>query len=464
MRASIYCRISKDREGAGLGVGTQEKDCRDLAKRIGASIVSVHTDNDLSAYSGKPRPGYAALLEEVRGGQVDAVLAWHTDRLHRSPAELEAYILACEPAGVATHTVKAGPIDLSTPSGRMVARTLGNHARYEVEHAVERMQRAKRRSAEAGKWKGGRRPFGYEKDGVTIREAEAALIRSGADAILAGGSVQSVARAWNAAGSTTTTGKPWSPAGPRRILLRPRNAGLMEHRGEVVGPAEWPPILEPEKWRAVVRLLTDPSRRTNAGATARKWLGSGIYRCGECEAPLRASSRSGGVPVYRCEGGHVVRGQRDLDDLVSSVIVERLRRPDARGLLHATQPGVDVGALEARAVLLRQRLDQLAAMFAEGTVDAQQLTAGTKTLNEELRAVRDQIAAAYRGTAFEDVANSPDPGSAWLDAPLDRQRAVLAALVSVTVDKAPSGRPKGWAPGMSYFRPETVRIRWEGNG
>src|SRR5215212_1812585 len=211
MRSSIYCRMSKDREGAGLGVATQERDCRDLADKLGASIVTVHTDNDLSAYSGKPRPGYRALLAEIAQGEIDAVLVWHTDRLHRSPAELEAFITACEPTGVATHTVKAGAVDLSTPSGRMMARTLGNMARYEVEHAVERMQRAKQRSAESGKWKGGRRPFGFDDDGVTVREDEAELIRQASDAILAGESVRSVARAWNTAGCTTTTGQPWTP-------------------------------------------------------------------------------------------------------------------------------------------------------------------------------------------------------------------------------------------------------------
>lgn len=421
----------------------------------------MHTDNDLSAYSGKPRPGYADLLEEVRAGSVDAVLAWHTDRLHRSPAELEDYIAACEPNGVATHTVKAGPLDLSTPSGRMVARTLGNHARYEVEHAVERMKRAKQRSAESGKWKGGRRPFGYEADGVTIREEEAALIRSAADAILSGASVQSVAREWNAAGSTTTTGKPWSLAAPRRILLRPRNAGLMEHNGEVVGAAEWPAILEPEKWRAVVGILTNPSRRTNPGPSARKWLGSGIYRCGECGQGLRASSRGSAQGVYRCTDGHVVRSRSEVDDLVTAVIVERLRRPDVRDLLRVSAAAPDVSELERRAVLLRERLDQLAGMFAEGAIDAQQLGAGTKALKDELQTVRDMIAAAYRGSALEDVADSPDPGAAWLDAPLDRRRAVLALLAEVTIDKAASGRPKGWQPGESYFRPETVRIEWK---
>jgi DNA invertase Pin-like site-specific DNA recombinase len=76
-RAAIYTRISSDREGAGLGVERQEADCRALAEQLGWEIVAVHSDNDLSAYSGKPRPGYEALLADLRADVADAVICWH---------------------------------------------------------------------------------------------------------------------------------------------------------------------------------------------------------------------------------------------------------------------------------------------------------------------------------------------------------------------------------------------------
>ena len=387
MRASIYCRISRDREGAGLGVKSQEKDCRELAEELGASIVTVHTDNDLSAYSGKPRPGYDALLADVVSGRIDAVLTWHTDRLHRSPAELEDYITSCETFGVRTVTVKAGNVDLSSPSGLVMARTLGAFARYEIDHARERMQRAKKRSAEAGAWKGGRRPFGYESDGVTIREPEAALIRDAADRLLAGESVRAVARAWNDAGSTTTTGRPWTLHGPRRVLLRPRNAGLMEHQGQIIGEASWSPILEPEKWRAVARLLEDPARRTNNTNSAVRHLGSGLFRCGVCGHVMRADKDRRQGATYRCRNGsHVTRSLDAVDELVSGVIVERLRRGDLADLLAKpyADADVDVRILENRARELTERKLQLTAMFAGGDIDAAQLTEGTKRLDRDL--------------------------------------------------------------------------------
>src|SRR2546423_557599 len=154
-RVGIYARISRDKAGGGLGVARQLQDCRDLAAQFGWSVVQDFVDNDLSAYSGKPRPQYNRLLAAIEAGHVDSVITWHTDRLHRSPAELEEWIVVCEPRGVDVHTVKAGPIDLATPAGRMVARQLGAVARYESEHRSERVAAKRDEIARNGGFLGG---------------------------------------------------------------------------------------------------------------------------------------------------------------------------------------------------------------------------------------------------------------------------------------------------------------------
>ncbi|MGH3872868.1 MAG: recombinase family protein [Pseudonocardiaceae bacterium] len=150
---------------------------------LGWIVAEVFSDNDLSAYSGTLRSRYRAMLDAIRAGRINAVLAWHTDRLHRSPIELEDYISACNDGrDVLTHTATAGPLDLSSPSGRM----LGTLARYESEHRGEWVAAALQR-ARAGRRSGGPRPFGYEDDGVTVREPEAAAVRDAVESVLAGG-------------------------------------------------------------------------------------------------------------------------------------------------------------------------------------------------------------------------------------------------------------------------------------
>lgn len=117
----------------------QENDCRDLAERLGWDVAAVYVDNDISAYSGAPRPQYRAMLDAVRAGELQGIVAWHTDRLHRRNAELEEFVTIAEAHALQIQTVTSGPLDLTSASGRMVARMLGAAAQHEVDHARERM-------------------------------------------------------------------------------------------------------------------------------------------------------------------------------------------------------------------------------------------------------------------------------------------------------------------------------------
>jgi DNA invertase Pin-like site-specific DNA recombinase len=460
--AAIYARISEDRTGAGLGVERQIADCRALAARLGWPVVAVHTDNDVSAYSGKVRPGYRALLADLEAGRATGVLAWHTDRLHRSPVELERYISVCEAHGVMTQTVQAGHLDLATPSGRMVARMLGSSARFESEHKAERVRRARLQAAQAGVHHGGPRPFGYNGDD-TIREDEASAVRAAAEAVLAGASLRSVAASLNAAGLVTSLrGNGWDKSSVRAMLLRPRNAGLRQHRGQVLGPAAWEPLLPQEQWEALVAILTDPARRTTPPEAPRlKYLGSGLYRCGGCGRPsLRVSTSGSQVrAAYRCSesgGTHVSRAQVPLDEFVQAVIVERLRRPDAAERLRPAAPDVDLGALRAEANAARARLTEIAEMLGDGELSRAEAQIARTRAQARLDRATAELDAATIPSPLAGIVDAPDPAAAWAGLDLGRKRAVLTELMTVTVEPA--------RPGVNplLFDPTTILVEWKG--
>ncbi|MGW1463821.1 recombinase family protein [Streptomyces sp. NPDC002308] len=463
--AVIYCRISRDREGAGLGVARQRQDCEELAEQLGLTVVEVYEDNDLSAYSGKPRPDYRRMLQDLRDGRAGIVLAWHTDRLHRSPAELEEYIDVCEPLRIETRTVKAGHLDLTTATGRMIARQLGVQARYEVERMVERQRRKRDEMAAAGKHFGGRRPFGWEKDGMTPIEFEFDCIREAAAAILAGASLRSLAAGWVARGISTSTGGNWQGPELRGMLLRPRNAAIIQHRGQEVGPALWPAPLDEATWRSVCAILTDPSRRVTTG-NERKYIGSGLFVCGVCGETMRGGTSNARTPgstehfwgVYRCRSLKHVSRRRDLvDDQVQLAILNRLDRPDAADLLADREDPVDVRAAQKDMREARQTLDQLATALGSGALDMRSWQVASGAAHARLAAAEETLSRAVKVNPVAALVGADDPEMAWNSLDLSRRRAVVAYLMTVTI--LPSRR--GRQPGGMYWDPESVRIDWK---
>ncbi|GAA3852024.1 recombinase family protein [Amycolatopsis tucumanensis] len=461
-KVGIYCRISRDRIGAGLGVERQEEDCRELAERLGGDVVDVYVDNDISAYSGKRRPNYERLLADVEAGRVTAVVAWHTDRLHRAPMELERYITACEPRNVPTYTVKAGELDLTTAAGRMTARITGAVARHESEQKSERLARQRRQAMEQGRWIGGRRPFGFEDDGMTVRAVEADALRSAARRVLAGDTVRSIFREWNAAGLTTVTGQPWTGSSLREVLLRPRNTAkvgkLRRPYGDVgaaldkMPDAQWPAILDRELYRALAQKLVDPARTAHRGVS-RRLVGSWLYRC-ECGQPLRSGGLSStGKPRYMCSEMHLVRTAQPLDELVLGMTAAILDR-EGTALL---APAVDLTPHRERLAVLRAKSEELASLYADpdGGMTIEQFQVANKRLQGGIKHLETEIARHTAGDALAGVADAARPGETFLGLDIDRQRAIIDCLMTVTVKRIGRGRPQNtFDPGSVVMTPK----------
>ena len=99
------------------------------------------------------------------------------------------------------------------------------------------MVAANRQRAQHGRVLWTRRPFGFDRDGATVRivTSEAAAIRIAAGKVLKGATLAGIAADWNTRGITTTTGGQWSVTSLRRVLLNPRTAGRVVSAGQDYG-------------------------------------------------------------------------------------------------------------------------------------------------------------------------------------------------------------------------------------
>ncbi|WP_170292443.1 recombinase family protein [Mycolicibacterium grossiae] len=464
MRAAIYLRQSQDRSGEGFGVERQRQDVNALITSRGWTTVAEFVDNDVSALSRKPRPQFTEMMRRVDAGDFDVIVARHMDRLLRRLSEFESVLERCQKVGAAIVTAADG-VDTSTDGGRLVARILSSVAQGEVERKGARQRSAAVQAAQQGRWVGGRRAFGYEQDGVTIRDSEADLIRVGFADVMAGESLGEIARRWTASGLPTSQGREtWSRGAVKDVLTNPRCAGLRRYRSVedraairqnpelgITGTAEWPAIVDEATWRAAVRILCDPGRYRPA-----KWgkgLLTGVAVCGECGAAVhRGGGYSREVPTYRCTSGkHFARKADPVDEYITMITIGRLTEPDAAALWSADLP--DAADLMAQADILRRRRDDIALDYADGVMDRQQFRAANERVLTKLADVERQIAAAGTSSPLSIVA-ADDVAATWDTLSVAQRRGIVAALMTPVLHRP--GR------GARDFRPETVDIRWKG--
>lgn len=456
--AAIYCRISRDSTGAAVGVERQETLCRKLADSKGWPVAEVYVDNDLSAFTGKRRPAYQRMLDDLRAGIRDAVVVVDQDRLTRHTRELEEFIGLADDLGIPLANV-SGDLDLSSSDGRFRARIMGAVARQESEKKSERLKRERDQRAAKGLPHPGPRWFGWRDGNLERDPVEARLIRNAAKRILAGESMASIAREWNDRGVRTTRGNRWSVNSLRDVLTSPRMAALRQHRGEIIGDGAWQPILDRDQWE---RLCALARRRARPGRPQTRLL-SGILRCGRCQQPM-VSHTDHGVRYYRCWRGpkrdaegcgrlSVVAGP--CDEFVSEAVLHRLSSGALTQLL-AQQS--DRGSEEVTSDLedAEARLEQLADDYADGKVTRAMFLRTSERLETRIERAKAALAKRTNGGVLAALPRDEDALRKWWNSAstsVDQKRGVLdAVLVHITVKPFDQRKQRRFDP--SRLEPE----------
>jgi len=441
---AIYARISADVEGTGLGVARQLEDCRKLAADRGWPIGDEYVDNDVSAYSGKPRREYARMLADLTSGARDAVIVYNLDRLHRRPVELEEFVTLCESSGVRDVATVTADIDLGNDDGLFMARIFAAFAAKESGRKSARVRRKLLQNAEQGLPHGSVRPFGYESDKITLRDAEAKVIREMVDRYLAGASIRSLTIWLNDAGIAPAVAKSWQTSAVRQILTSGRIAGLREHHGEVIGPATWTAIITPaERDRILARMATRALTKTRAPRT---YLLSGMLRCGRCGNRLfsqaRHSNPDNRVRRYVCLKGpdHGGCGRltvvaSPVEELLTDAVLTRLDSPQlAEALAGKSSVDADVAALATQLEADQARLDELAGLYAAGAVSAREWIAARDPITERIAQARRDIAHATDTSSVVDLAGCGEVlRGQWDDLDIDRQQAIIKSVLDHAV-------------------------------
>ncbi|WP_445168780.1 recombinase family protein [Mycolicibacterium sp. Dal123E01] len=458
-RAAIYARVSKDHTGEATSVDQQEEAARDLIDRRGWELAGVYVDNSITGTGKKHRPQFYEMLAAVRGGEVDAIVARHMDRIARNPRERLELVEACKQHGVIIALVEGSDMDPTTASGRLVIGILGEVAEMEIGIKGERHTVALERHARAGKVPHGPRLFGYTAAGG-IDPKESIIVRDIFERFYAGESLRSLARLLDETKVTTRSGRPWNTRTVRDMLTNVRYAGWAIYQGKIATDhdgqrvrGQWEPLIAEEVFEAVQARLTDPSRTTNRVGTDRRYIGSSLYLCATCDAPVTAVN--GGK--YFCSG-HLIRDHKHVDEFVLDVVAARLAEPNLAELLAAPEDTAKPILEDAKR--LRAKLDRLKNDYFAELIDAAEYKEGKERVNAELREIDKKLATRKGGAALGRIAGSSDPAQTFLEASLMAKRSVIEALVAVRLHRQPKGRMKRDAEGRERINPATVDIQW----
>ncbi|MEU7710639.1 recombinase family protein [Micromonospora chalcea] len=429
MDVVIYARLSLDKLGNELGVDRQLEACRELAARQGWTVTRELIDNSISATTGRVRPAFEKLL--TLSPKPEAIIVWHLDRLVRLTRELDRVISY----GVPVHAVTAGMLDLSNPTGVLMANVVTAFSQFEGQQKAARQRLAATQRASQGRPWWSARPFGYERDG-SPRSGEAEAVQRAYQDLLAGRSLLSIADEWNRQGMPTTRGRNWTGATVRQLLMSARNCAIRTYAGDEVGPGNWDALVPEEIYRSAVRVLNSPTRKTGGGGPRRSLL-TGVATCANCGGPIRTAWRGrkgeqGSYAVYECKFKHCVSHRQDeADTMVSERVIRFLTAPQFAEAFEQSEDDLPAQQMRDELGSLRSRLDDLATDYAAGLVTRSQFLTASQTMRSRVDELEDQLSQLGSDSAVKGVTGMTDEQVRrhWDGLDVDRRRSLILAVV-----------------------------------
>ncbi|RNL94564.1 recombinase family protein [Micromonospora solifontis] len=496
-RAILLARLSDNREdvdltdeGIPFGLDDQLRRMHGKADDLGWDVWKVIKNPRLSAYKRRKitlpdgrreyrvfRPDLREALADLAAGRANALLCLDLDRAFRDPKDLQDLIDVVDhsPHDIVVESV-TGSLHMEKGRDNFDAEIRVLVANKASRDTARRVAAARERQALNGQYGGGKRPFGFCsgppkivpdggrtdeavcawhggrdcRSGITPIKTETDVIADCSRRLLQGVSLRALAAELRDKDVPTVTGAKWSAETLRDVLLRPRNAGLIVYRGEILDgvSAPWEPIVAPETFEAVRDLLTDPARQTAPGAPPR-WVGTGVYRCGLCSPPGMETTRpatchvtrGGTNPRYTCrEYNHVARNAHRTDEVVFAHVMYAITHPRAYELLAPAAPDVDAAALRTEKATLRQTLARMAEDEVLGLRTQEQVRAATRRANIRISEIDELLNVTVTDDPLAEVVNAADPVKAWKDMPVADKRVIVDRLCTVTILSARPGR------------------------
>ena len=215
--AGIYIRVStEDQAREGFSLGEQEEKLKQLCDYKGYKVYKVYCDAGISAKDMEHRPKFQEMLQDMRDGKINYIVAYKLDRVTRSVRDLEELISQLEKYN--TYLVcDRDDVNTSTANGRFFVRMLTVLSQLEIEIVSERTKFGLNGAIKSGHLPG-QVALGFKKDGnkkTIIDPATAPIVKRVFDLYLQGKTFLQISNIFN---GEKVLNKNWKDTHIERII------------------------------------------------------------------------------------------------------------------------------------------------------------------------------------------------------------------------------------------------------
>lgn len=197
--AGVYIRVStEDQAREGFSLGEQEEKLLQLCKFKELEVYKVYKDAGISAKDMEHRPQFQEMLQDMKEGKINYIVAYKLDRITRSVRDLEELISVLEQYNCFL-LCDRDDVNTSTANGRFFVRMLTVLSQLEIEIVSERTKFGLNGAIKSGHLPG-QVALGFKKDGnkkTIIDPATAPIIKRVFDLYLQGKTFLQISNIFN---------------------------------------------------------------------------------------------------------------------------------------------------------------------------------------------------------------------------------------------------------------------------
>ena len=329
--AGIYIRVSTfDQVREGFSLGEQEERLKEFCNFRRYNIYKIYQDAGISAKNDK-RPAYQEMIEDVKKGNINVIVALKLDRLTRSVYDIEKLMkfvndYECDIDCMADES------NTTTSNGRMVMRIMTSVSQNEIEKCSERTK-----FGMAGAIKNGHIPnrtgLGFKRENKKLVPdplTKDIIVRI-FDLYLEGKSHQAIANIYN---KEKVLGKTnWYDSTIQKILSNELYKGDYVNGKRTKHPTYYENVIEPivskEKWESCQYQKLRNARHYERTAT---YLFTNKLKCSKCGNFLggHATTKTNGKKYYyyKCNTCKTYFNEIDIEKELKAFMLELAKQDD----------------------------------------------------------------------------------------------------------------------------------------